>query len=353
MQRFLVLVCAFLGVVAAIVATGRLQADATTGRNAELQLTALRLDIAQIQDVPWGASPDEGDDPSEVRGELESDQRRIETSLIALRRESGLEDGAITAPFERGVTALWVVLNVIADGGSADDAGAASSFAAHQLSAADTGLQAAAKHYRSASARALTRAQLQSGAVVALLFAAFAWCFWRVAKARRTAERLAEENERLLVISQAEALTDWLTGLGNRRALRADLTAMGEQRLTLALFDLNGFKQYNDTFGHPAGDALLSRLGERLAATLEGIGTAYRMGGDEFCIVAAVQGDEAGAIASLAASALTESGDGFTIECAYGVASMPGDTTDADHALSLADQRMYAHKSFRRTDVLT
>jgi diguanylate cyclase (GGDEF)-like protein len=349
MQRFLVLVCAFLGVVAAIVATGRLQAEATTGRDAELQLTALRLDIAQIQDVPWGASPDEGDDPSEVRGELAAGQRGIETALVALSRENGLSDRAITAPLERGMTALWVVFDVLSDGGSADDAGAASSFAAHQLSAADLGLQAAAKHYRSTSARALTKAQLQSSAVVALLFAAFAWCFWRVTKARRTAERLVEENERLLVISQAEALTDWLTGLGNRRALRAELTTMGGQRLTLALFDLNGFKQYNDTFGHPAGDALLSRLGKRLAATMEGIGTAYRMGGDEFCIVAAVQEDEAGMIASLAASALTESGDGFTIECAYGIASMPGDTTDADHALSLADQRMYEQKAFTRT----
>jgi GGDEF domain-containing protein len=94
----------------------------------------------------------------------------------------------------------------------------------------------------------------------------------------------------------------------------------------------------------------LSRLGKRLAATMEGIGTAYRMGGDEFCIVALVEEDEAGAIASLAASALTESGDGFAIECAYGRASMPGDTTDADHALSLADQRMYEQKSFRRAD---
>ena len=51
----------------------------------------------------------------------------------------------------------------------------------------------------------------------------------------------------------------------------------------LALFDLDGFKSYNDAFGHPAGDALLVRLGRNLAGYLDGRGTAYRMGGDEFC----------------------------------------------------------------------
>ena len=51
----------------------------------------------------------------------------------------------------------------------------------------------------------------------------------------------------------------------------------------LALFDLDGFKHYNDTFGHPAGDALLERLGGNLARLVAGRGRAYRMGGDEFC----------------------------------------------------------------------
>ena len=54
--------------------------------------------------------------------------------------------------------------------------------------------------------------------------------------------------------------------------------------LVLALFDLDGFKHYNDTFGHPAGDALLVRLGRQpRRATCDGRGDAFRMGGDEFC----------------------------------------------------------------------
>jgi GGDEF domain-containing protein len=102
-----------------------------------------------------------------------------------------------------------------------------------------------------------------------------------VARARRTAQRLAGENHEPLLASRHEALTDALTGLGNRRGLMADLRdASGE--VMLALFDLDGFKNYNDSFGHGAGDALLARLGERLAETMDGVGAGYRMGGDEF-----------------------------------------------------------------------
>ena len=58
------------------------------------------------------------------------------------------------------------------------------------------------------------------------------------------------------------------------------------------IFDLDGFKAYNDTFGHPAGDAL-TRLGTKLAAVPGGHGAAYRLGGDEFCLIASIGEDEA------------------------------------------------------------
>ena len=53
----------------------------------------------------------------------------------------------------------------------------------------------------------------------------------------------------------------------------------------LALFDLDGFKAYNDSFGHAAGDNLLTRLANRLEEAMAGRGATYRMGGDEFCIL--------------------------------------------------------------------
>jgi GGDEF domain-containing protein len=86
------------------------------------------------------------------------------------------------------------------------------------------------------------------------------------------------------------ALTDPLTGLANRRKLMGDLedrlrTASEERPLMLALFDLDGFKSYNDSFGHPAGDALLMRMADQLRGELRGVADAYRIGGDEFCVL--------------------------------------------------------------------
>ena len=129
--------------------------------------------------------------------------------------------------------------------------------------------------------------------MILLLVAGFGLLYRRSVGARTIAERLVVENGRLLAVSRVEALTDSLTALPNRRALRRDLerifNAGGDERdHVFALFDLDGFKQYNDTFGHPAGDALLNRLGTRLSAAMDGQGTAYRMGGDEFCVLAPV-----------------------------------------------------------------
>ena len=79
------------------------------------------------------------------------------------------------------------------------------------------------------------------------------------------AAMVMSENRRLLTLATEESLTDGLTGLANRRALVRDLDAYfapgGLQTRTLALFDLDGFKTYNDMFGHAAGDELLAGLG--------------------------------------------------------------------------------------------
>jgi two-component system, cell cycle response regulator len=156
------------------------------------------------------------------------------------------------------------------------------------------------------------------------------------------------ENASLLRASQDEALTDDLTGLLNRRALAVELeyrmaaSETGEPYM-LALFDLDGFKYYNDNFGHPTGDALLRRLGARLADCLRGSGAAYRMGGDEFCALIDDSG-ESESIVEAAAVALTEHGEGFVIGCSYGSVVIPDEARTSEVALRLADQRMYAQK---------
>jgi HD-GYP domain-containing protein (c-di-GMP phosphodiesterase class II) len=130
------------------------------------------------------------------------------------------------------------------------------------------------------------------------------------------------ENAGMLASSRREALTDALTGLGNRRALSRDLerAVAGERdAVLLALFDLDGFKHYNDSYGHPAGDALLQRLGSKLAEHVDGVGTAYRMGGDEFCVLLPLLGD-GDAQAAACAQALAERDPGLG-EHISGVAS--------------------------------
>ncbi len=159
----------------------------------------------------------------------------------------------------------------------------------------------------------------------------------------------ANENVRLIAASTELANHDALTGLGNRRALLHDLAlaaagASASQPRLLLLFDLNGFKRYNDTFGHPAGDELLKRLGHRLAASARPDGLTYRLGGDEFCALLRNAGEHS-ALASRLAGALLEAGEQFTIGASYGEVLLGVETRDVSEALRIADQRLYAQKT--------
>ncbi|MGZ8782514.1 MAG: bifunctional diguanylate cyclase/phosphohydrolase [Gaiellaceae bacterium] len=156
---------------------------------------------------------------------------------------------------------------------------------------------------------------------------------------------LFQDNLRMLGASRVEATTDALTGLGNRRKLLADLS-VAERAGLLVVLDLDGFKSYNDSFGHPAGDALLTRLGGRLSASIRSEDQAYRLGGDEFCVFVANSTDHAG-VALRVAVAMREQGDGFSVTSSYGFVSMPDEATTVTEALRLADQRMYAQKQQR------
>src|SRR4051812_43034085 len=121
---------------------------------------------------------------------------------------------------------------------------------------------------------------------------------------------------------EVQATTDALTGLGNRRKLLVDLerrlrAATAEDAMVLTIFDLNGFKNYNDAFGHAAGDALLVRLGAALADAAAAFGgQAYRPGGDEFCVIA--RADRRHEMEQAACEALSESGEGFAVTAAFG-----------------------------------
>ncbi|MHB8659869.1 MAG: bifunctional diguanylate cyclase/phosphohydrolase [Solirubrobacteraceae bacterium] len=148
---------------------------------------------------------------------------------------------------------------------------------------------------------------------------------------------------------EREAATDALTGLANRRALNDDLAGVAARvahgSATVAVFDLDGFKHYNDTFGHHAGDALLTRLSAKLRESVAGHGHAYRMGGDEFCVLLDNGEECVDATIGRAAAALIETGDGFAVRSSFGVTHMPSEASDGESALRLADQRMYDRKA--------
>jgi len=156
------------------------------------------------------------------------------------------------------------------------------------------------------------------------------------------------QNHRLVVRLE----TDPLTGLFNRGKLIYDLdrllTAERPSPHLIAILDLDGFKAYNDAFGHPAGDALLVRLGHQLAASVGEGGRAYRMGGDEFAML--IPGDVADATPAVeaGAAALSEQGEGFKVTCSTGSAEIPAEAGNRSNALQLADQRMYGQKDSRR-----
>ena len=159
------------------------------------------------------------------------------------------------------------------------------------------------------------------------------------------------ENLKMVAASRGEAMTDALTGLGNRRKLVGDLEAeLAAARVDapriLILFDLDGFKRYNDSFGHLAGDALLARLGHKLSAAVAPSGTAYRLGGDEFCVLAPLP-ERLEDLLERASAALRELGEGFSVESSYGAVALPHEADSASLALQIADERMYARKDSR------
>ncbi len=156
------------------------------------------------------------------------------------------------------------------------------------------------------------------------------------------------ENKRLL----EQVKTDHLTGLGNQGRLQVDLAARclraEQEPLTLLLLDLNGFKRYNDTFGHPAGDEMLERMGAQLKEAMGANGSAYRIGGDEFAVLAGGEDDRGGEIGKRAAEAMTAKGPGFELSAAWGAVAIPGEADAPTPAMQLADVRMYAQKESRR-----
>ncbi len=98
---------------------------------------------------------------------------------------------------------------------------------------------------------------------------------------------MTEQNEAEKMLASL-AHFDQLTRLPNRNSLLEDLSQLGTdtaQAMCIAMFDLDGFKNVNDTLGHSIGDKLLTQVGQRIKTLTPESGRAYRLGGDEFVLI--------------------------------------------------------------------
>lgn len=319
----------------------------------------MRLTFADLGDAPFNADPASGGNAAAALIRIHADEQLISRGLT-VRSQPGVSPRLLAA----GRSGLESVEPVVAtiyqtalEPGGLAGAGVRVSKLVHLLVVPSATVSSVfgeiggADATRAATARRNTK--LGATAAMLLLLLAFGFFYFRSVAAREVVEKLGREREILLGVSRVEARTDALTELGNRRALTRDLSAMTEQtgsdELLLAMFDLDGFKLYNDSFGHGAGDALLQRLGSRLAAAAAPLGSAYRMGGDEFCMLARCSPDSAGRLLDDAIAALRDSGEGWAIGCSHGAVWMPSEAVSEIEALRLADERMYANKASRST----
>jgi diguanylate cyclase (GGDEF)-like protein len=157
--------------------------------------------------------------------------------------------------------------------------------------------------------------------------------------------------ERRLALTHAEARRDALTGLANRRAYEERLdeairaATAAETEVSIVVFDLDDFKQFNDTGGHAAGDAVLTHVGRAALRVLRAGEELFRVGGDEFAVVVdggAAAGVEVAERIAAALAAQTRGGALPTISA--GVASYPEGARTKTELEITADNALYASK---------
>ncbi|WP_115720301.1 GGDEF domain-containing protein [Gallaecimonas mangrovi] len=170
---------------------------------------------------------------------------------------------------------------------------------------------------------------------------------------------LEDTNQRLSVLSR----TDPLTGLLNRRSWELALAEefarcrRSNYTSTLMMFDIDHFKQVNDTYGHPVGDKVLQHTAELLNGSLRTTDKAGRYGGEEFALLLVdTDAAQASQLADRLTNALAEQpaviGDkAIRITISAGIAELTDDMQDAQQWIKAADDALYRAKSAGRNTI--
>ena len=183
---------------------------------------------------------------------------------------------------------------------------------------------------------------------------------WRLREGRKELdaknEKLRQQNEELETLS----LTDGLTGLANRRFLVQQLNEEAlrfrrtKKEFSVLMADVDHFKQYNDTFGHPAGDEVLRKVARILQSAVREMDCVARYGGEEFCVMLPETSAPGAAILAerICERVAAAEFPGQKITLSLGVASLPdnGDTPDA--VIAAADEALYQAKREGRNRVV-
>ncbi len=192
------------------------------------------------------------------------------------------------------------------------------------------------------------------GTAVELMAAGDATSVERIGGAREVhaiSDRLHDVAATLADLS-AQATTDPLTGVANRRSFYASLEAELKRAdrtatpVTLVLIDLDGFKEINDTHGHPFGDGVLQTIAQNVRRSLRATDVLARVGGDEFAILLpATARDDASALITRARDDAVASIGGVALTWSAGVATFPTDAHDSTMLVECADAALYCAKS--------
>ncbi len=193
---------------------------------------------------------------------------------------------------------------------------------------------------------------------------------WHDLTERKRAERQSEDYRVVLEYQKAEleranaelaalATTDGLTGLKNHRAFQERLAEEFSRAdrydapLSLLLLDVDHFKQYNDAFGHPAGDDVLRRVARLLETSTRGLDQVARYGGEEFVVILPQTGADGARVIAERVRAAVVSGpwDRRPITVSIGVCTLTLGTPTPDALIASADAALYCSKAGGRNRV--